>query len=80
MHQITKGQIRFDIKKGRVLTREFKWNRTAQGFSTADSLKKYIGRFKESLKSQQEIDLAANIAVKDTVKIKLIGEGPIFRD
>ncbi|MEC9091162.1 MAG: hypothetical protein VX438_00550 [Planctomycetota bacterium] len=80
MHQITKGQIRFDIKTGRILTREFKWNRTAQGFSTADSLKKYIGRFKESMKSKQEIDLAASSAVKDSVQIKLIGAGPIFRD
>ena len=80
MHQITRGQLRFDIVKGRMLTREFKWNRTAQGFSTADSLKKYIGRFKETLKTQKEVESVINLAVKDSVKIRLINDGPVFRE
>ena len=80
MHQVTKGIIRFDIKKGRILSRESNWNRTVQGFSTAESLKKYIGRFKETLKSRQEVESRNSLAVKDSVRIKLANDGPIFRD
>lgn len=80
MHQITRGQIRFDIKQGRILTREFNWNKTVQGFSTADSLKKYIGRFKESLKSRNEVESRIRLAEKNTVRIRTIDAGPIFRD
>lgn len=80
MHQITKGLLQFDIKQGRMLTREFKWNRRVQGFSTADSLKKYVGKFKETLKTQQEVESLTKNAIKDSVTIKLIDDGPIFRE
>lgn len=79
MHQVTKGHIRFDIEQGRILSREFNWNRKVQGFSTADSLKKYIGRFKESLRSRQEVESRIGVASKEKIQIKLIDEGPIFR-
>lgn len=80
MHQITRGVVRFDIKQGRILSREFNWNKKVQGFSTADSLKKYIGRFKETLVSRQDVESKNRLAVKSSVKIKLIDDGPIFRD
>ena len=80
IHQITRGTLRFDMKMGRILSREFTWNRTVQGFSTADSLKKYIGRFKETLKTGQEVASRAQLAVKDSLQIRPISGAPIFRD
>ena len=80
IHQITRGTLRFDMKMGRILSREFNWNRTVQGFSTADSLKKYIGRFKETLKTGQEVASRAQLAVKDSLQIRPISGAPIFRD
>ena len=39
-----------------------------QGFSTADSLKKYIGRFKESLRSKQEVESRIGVASKEKIQ------------
>lgn len=79
MDQLTEGYIRFDIQTGRILSREYHWNRTVQGFSTADSLKRYVGRFTQKPKSRDAVELAAKTAIPDTVKIRLINDGPIFR-
>lgn len=79
MDQLTQGFIRFDIQKGRILSREYHWNRTVQGFSTADSLKRYVGRFKQTPKSKDAVELAAKAAIPDTVNIRLINDGPILR-
>lgn len=79
MHQVTEGTLRFDIKLGRVVSREFHWNRKVQGFSTADSLKRYVGRFKETLKTSAQVKLAFEATVRDSLNIRSINAEPIFR-
>jgi hypothetical protein len=45
---ITKGSLEFDIKQGRLLEVEIRWDESVQGFSTPDSFMKYLGKWTQT--------------------------------
>ncbi len=49
IQQLTRGEIKFDIDAGQVISRRIDWDETVVGFQGADSLMKYLARFTEEL-------------------------------
>ncbi|MDG1872704.1 MAG: hypothetical protein P8J27_02240 [Mariniblastus sp.] len=49
MQKMTKGEIAFDIEKGRPLLKQVRWNEKAQGFEGPDSFLEYVGKMTEKL-------------------------------
>jgi hypothetical protein len=54
VQQATNGEIRFDIDRGRILSREIGWDETVVGFKGNDSLMKYLAQFSEALEPAAE--------------------------
>ncbi len=51
VQQLSNGTIRFDIDKGRMVSKELKWNERVVGFSGSGSLMEYTARYMEEVKS-----------------------------
>ncbi|MCA9153092.1 MAG: hypothetical protein KDA92_27515, partial [Planctomycetales bacterium] len=49
IQRISKGEIRFDVDNGRILSRQLDWDEQVLGFSGADSNMKYLQRLTETL-------------------------------
>lgn len=49
MQQMTRGEFKFDIDTGRVLSRQIDWDETLVGFQGDNSLMKYLARYTEQL-------------------------------
>lgn len=49
MQQITAGDIFFDIKSGRVQSKQIKWDETVIGYPDPDSVMQYLAKFTEEL-------------------------------
>ena len=49
IQQMTRGEFKFDIDTGRVLSRQIDWDETLVGFQGDNSLMKYLARFTEQL-------------------------------
>ena len=47
MQKMTKGEIAFDLEKGRPSVKVVRWNEKAQGFEGPDSFLEYIGKMSE---------------------------------
>jgi len=49
IQQLTRGEVKFDVDAGRLLSRRIDWDETVVGFRGADSLMKYLARYTEQL-------------------------------
>ena len=49
MQQLTNGTMKFDIDAGRIISKQMDWDETVVGFSGADSMMEYLGRFTEEI-------------------------------
>ena len=49
MQRIKKGEIKFDVDAGRILSQQMDIDETVIGFNGADSMLKYLARFTEEL-------------------------------
>ena len=49
VQQLTKGEFKFDIDAGRIISKQLDWNEKVIGFNRADSLMQYQARFTEEL-------------------------------
>ena len=49
MQQLTNGSMKFDIDAGRIISKQMDWDESVVGFSGADSMMKYLGRFTEEI-------------------------------
>ncbi len=53
IQQLSRGEIKFDIDAGRVISKRLDWDENVIGFSGADSNMKYLARFTETLVQAQ---------------------------
>jgi hypothetical protein len=49
VQQLSKGEIKFDIDAGRILSKRLDWDENVIGFNGSDSNMKYLARFTEEL-------------------------------
>lgn len=47
VQQLTNGELKFDIRAGRILSKKMDWDEVVVGFSGAESTLKYLARFTE---------------------------------
>ena len=82
LQKLNHGYVAFDIAKGRLNTKEVRWNEKVQEYAGADSHLQYNGRMTEKI-----VD-AKNVTGKDRIskapskrqKIKRPGDKPIIRN
>lgn len=55
VQKLIRGEIRFDIDEGHILSKEFEWHETVIGFRGPDSNMKYMARFSETLVEKQRL-------------------------
>jgi hypothetical protein len=55
VQRIKKGEIRFDVDAGRVLSQQMDIDETVIGFSGADSIMKYLARLTEEVVKQESV-------------------------
>ena len=77
MQKMTKGEIAFDLEKGRPSLKVVRWNEKAQGFEGPDSFLEYIGKMSEKLVTTSANDsnsksAAALSPIKEEVAKKLM--------
>lgn len=61
MQQLSNGELRFDMEKGRMLSKELNWDDSVVGFSGAESQLTYSARYREELQAPK---VAARPAAK----------------
>ncbi len=49
MQQLSKGEIKFDIDRGRLISKRLDWDDEVVGFRGAETALKYVARFTEEL-------------------------------
>lgn len=54
IQELTAGTIQFDMERGRVMTKEMKWDEEVVGFSTPQSYMEFHGRFSERMLEEGE--------------------------
>lgn len=79
MQEMTQGTIMFDLKTGRLVSKEMEWDEEVVGFSTAQSYMEFHARFTEKLLSQEETPGVQVTAQPDELLIRRRDEGPILR-
>lgn len=89
MQKMTKGEIAFDLEKGRPSVKVVRWNEKAQGFEGPDSFLEYVGKMSERLATNAvsksgSKSTAALAPIKETVaekpvEIKTRDGKPILR-
>ena len=53
VQRISKGQLRFDVDAGRLLSKQLDWDENVLGFNGPESNMKYLARSTESLEDRQ---------------------------
>ena len=88
MQKMTKGEIAFDIQRGRPKLKVVRWNEKAQGFEGPDSFLEYVGKMSERLVTDSATGSSANTAAlapikesvaKKPVEIKTRDGQPVLR-
>ena len=88
MQKMTKGEIAFDMEKGRPALKVVRWNEKAQGFEGPDSFLQYVGKMSERLITDSAAGSKSNTAAlapikeavaKKPVEIKTRDGRPILR-
>ncbi len=51
VQRISEGEVRFDIDKGRLVSRQLEWDESVLGFNGAQSNMKYLAKFTETLET-----------------------------
>ena len=77
MQKMTKGEIAFDLKKGRPSVKIVRWNEKAQGFEGPDSFLEYVGKMSERLVTESTTNsnsksIAALAPIKETIAKKAV--------
>ncbi len=65
IQQLTTGEVKFDLKKGRIVSKAISWDETVVGFNGPNSSMRYLAKFTETLQENTPAKVAAKPTVAD---------------
>ena len=79
LQKLNQGYAAFDMKNGRLNTKEIRWNETVQAYAGADSHLEYNGRMTEKIVDSKDRKAKTRVS-QAPKKIKRPGDKPIIRN